>query len=604
MAEACPAYLFREPPRLPFRSARQTCPVCGSELTVQKTRERKVVSLLGEFIAHEWVLECLRCDNGAVWVSGELPRIVPEGCNVAFDLLVFVGKALFLRHRNSLEIKIELADRGIDISTSEIEFLGKKFVVCLAIAHRQADSRVRKAMEMNGGYVLHLDATCARNAPLLMTGLDSITDIVLGNIKLPSEKGEKIVPFLEDIKRRFGNPAASVHDMGAGILNAVANVFKGIPDFVCHYHFLRDIGKDLFGKEYDAIRKRLKKHGATSRLRYHARRLKLAIEENSSLFDNFNLSVENETLSGATDINLVPAVSAYSLIFWTLEGKNQGDGYGFPFDRPHLAFAQRLYAVHRKLKKIRDIPLRGEWRDNTPFYKLYRELDKIVSDPVLRRAIKEMKTKTAVFDELREAMQIAPESGKKGLNSPGSDEDIRTIEQRVRRFRKKFPADPQDCREKGYRKMVAQIDKYWEKLFADPIVVNAPNGKITIQPARTNNIMEQFFRDIKRGIRKKTGNNTMDKAFQTMLSDTPLVKNLENKQYLNILLNGRESLEELFAEIDAAMVRNNLKNAQANPDNIPSGIKKVIALKNFPEILVGMFLRTRQRGISNLILGQ
>ena len=91
----------------------------------------------------------------------------------------------------------------------------------------------------------------------------------------------------------------------------------------------------------------------------------------------------------------------------------------------------------------------------------------------------------------------------------------------------------------------------------------------------------------------------MDKAFQTMLSDTPLVKNLENKQYLNILLDGRESLEELFADIDAAMVRKKLNNAQANPDNIPPGIKKVIALKNFPEILAGMFLRARQRGISN-----
>ena len=37
-----------------------------------------------------------------------------------------------------------------------------------------------------------------------------------GNVKLPSEKADSIIPFLQDIKQRFGDPLASVHDMGAG----------------------------------------------------------------------------------------------------------------------------------------------------------------------------------------------------------------------------------------------------------------------------------------------------------------------------------------------------------------------------------------------------
>ena len=46
--------------------------------------------------------------------------------------------------------------------------------------------------------------------------------------------------------------------------------------------------------------------------------------------------------------------------------------------------------------------------------------------------------------------------------------------------------------------MIAQIDKYWDKLFADPITVNTPIGQVTIQPQRTNNLLERFFRDFKR----------------------------------------------------------------------------------------------------------
>jgi hypothetical protein len=88
--------------------------------------------------------------------------------------------------------------------------------------------------------------------------------------------------------------------MGPGILKAVAQVFPHTPDFICHYHFLRDIGNDLFGKDYDLIRKRLRKHGITSKLHYRARRLKPVIDDNSALMDAFHSDVQNEKLSYAS----------------------------------------------------------------------------------------------------------------------------------------------------------------------------------------------------------------------------------------------------------------------------------------------------------------
>jgi hypothetical protein len=38
----------------------------------------------------------------------------------------------------------------------------------------------------------------------LMTGIDAVLEIVLGNIKLPSEKAEGIVPFRRQLQACFG----------------------------------------------------------------------------------------------------------------------------------------------------------------------------------------------------------------------------------------------------------------------------------------------------------------------------------------------------------------------------------------------------------------
>ena len=37
-------------------------------------------------------------------------------------------------------------------------------------------------------------------------------------------------------------------------------------------------------------------------------------------------------------------------------------------------------------------------------------------------------------------------------------------------------------KDKGYQKMAQQMDKYWDKLFIDPIEVKTPHGKQWIQP--------------------------------------------------------------------------------------------------------------------------
>jgi hypothetical protein len=195
--ETMPSVLFPQAPVVRFAPEKDTCP-CGASLLVQKTRRKKVLSLIGPFIARETVARCALCSR--TFCSDTLLRLVASRSNVAYDVLVFVGQPLFRRHRNSQEIRAELIFRNVRLSISEIEYLGRKFVTYLAMGHHQATPRIRQAMEISGGYVLHLDAMHEGEAPALMTGMDSLSKIVLANVKLPSEHADHIVPFLRELQ--------------------------------------------------------------------------------------------------------------------------------------------------------------------------------------------------------------------------------------------------------------------------------------------------------------------------------------------------------------------------------------------------------------------
>jgi len=134
-----------------------------------------------------------------------------------------------------------------------------------------------------------------------------------------------------------------------------------------------------------------------------------------------------------------------------------------------------------------------------------------------------------------------------------------------------------------------EYDRY--RFFADPITVQTPSGPIQIQPQRTNNILEQFFRALKRANRRKTGNASSSRMLRTIIADTPLVRNLEKPIYTKILFNGKASLEEVFAEINIDTLREAFRKTQDSPEKIPSKLKPLIAMSDFPEKVVAMIKR-------------
>ena len=138
--------------------------------------------------------------------------------------------------------------------------------------------------------------------------------------------------------------------------------------------------------------------------------------------------------------------------------------------------------------------------------------------------------------------------------------------------------------------MLEQIDKYWEKLFADPLPVKSSEGIIYIQPQRTNNILERFFRSEKRRGRKKSGTASMGKVLKSLLAETPLVQNLNNAEYMKIILDGCSNLAERFSKIDSHLVQQKMAEANNNSGKILPAIKKLIRDSKFTQKIALLFL--------------
>jgi hypothetical protein len=368
-----------------------------------------------------------------------------------------------------------------------------------------------------------------------------------------------------------------VHDMGAAILNAVKEVFPGIPDYICHFHFLKDIGKDLFGHDYSTIRRHLKTHRIRSHLRKMAKGLKKAIDSDLDSLHCLNHYLESKALL-EPQTPLTPQVTTYLIISWILEAQNESHGFGFPFDRPHFDFYRRLREAYPELQELKQ-----KMTAEAPLLPLV-PISTTLIDKALVSTVLRMQEKVRIFDQLRSAMRIAQPNSQSGLNDEG-DADITTIKARVTAFRHSEEIKELSATTIAYRKMIKQIDKYWDKLFADPIQVITKEGVVTLQPQRTNNILEQFFRYLKRQDRKRSGNHALTKTLKTMFAQTPLVKNLDNPQYMEIILNGKATLAERFAEIDIVKIRKTFAEEQKVMQQYPKRMTEVFKIPHLPEQL-------------------
>lgn len=594
-AQLAPGKLFKQIPMLPFRAEQKNCPVDKEPLHVLKTGERTIKSIgIGTFKAHHTMLYCKHHPELGFWCSDELAQLAPDNNNVAYNVIVAVGKLRFMENRQVDEIKKILFNKhGVDISMSEIETLIDKFIFYVAAVHQQSIHLIREQIKAQGGYILHIDATCEGDSPKLVSSVDSVSGFVLYSAKISSENKDEIAAFLKQIYLYFGRPHAVVSDMSQAIHAAVVKIFGNIPHYICHFHFLAAIGKLLFKKEHNALRKALSKAGISGKLKA----IRNLISKNFAALSSNDIEKYLATPEKLGTTNEATEMLVYYLILWILDHVSEGNGYGFPFDQRYLNFYERLQAGQTLLNEVKTYY--ATTADNDAMvWKLYHLIQTIVADSALKSTVTLFKTKLSVFSQLRQALAVAPQSTSNGLRQSSEDascQELKKIKTAVESFMQSLEQQINQTNDKALRSSFTSVKermlKYWDKLFADPFIVEVNGEKKMFFIHRTNNIMEQQFRLFAYRYRRVHGNRSIRRNLENIPEYLPLVANLKNPDYVKLVFCDESNMAKKFSEIDVEIIRTMVTKHHNKKKNLVSNKikRKVLRQAQFKNQLKSAF---------------
>jgi len=477
---------------------------------------------------------------------------VKPGCNYGYECLVEIGKLRYLQKRQIKEIQHIMNTRyGIPISVTQVRRLCYQFLLYLGRYHYSHVGRINESISKNGGYVLHIDSTCEGCKPHLLTCIDSLSGYVLYSQKISGENEIELAIIFKRVKSLFWIPLAIVHDMGAGINKACAIVFPGVLQVICHFHLLRDIGKDLFEAEYRQLQKKLSKKKIYAKIRYQIKSLEKAIGSSQEAEELLQRIKKQEILSS---VELLRGI-LYGDLLSLKSHEYSGKGYGFPFDRPKVYYYHSVIEIYKQLELFDTKYFSWDDKQKSRFYEIINVLQKVVADKPLRKMVKKLEDKIVIFDELRQIMRIALPADKHGLNDSGNiknPDELNQMEVKLNNYVDKLKdlVDKYATESKQLKGVIVQLEKYWDKIFTRPITVNNGIMEKTIIPQRTNNISEQFYRKLKQLFRRLHGRRHVNKDLVFLPEEITLIENLKNKDYIHDILGSMDTLADKFADLD------------------------------------------------------
>ena len=542
-----------------FRSPDGSCCICSGVFRVLKTQKTTIISLkYGIFYAVETLLFCPehKYDGNSIikYDSPELNEIVPPYSNYAYDVSVHIGLSRFLHHKQKSEIQQELKiEFGIKISDSGITHLSDNFLIYCRCVHELASVRIKEVQDKRGGYILHIDATVEEDSDMVFVGMNSVNGWILHSRKIKSESHEEIIPALEDIKNRFGEPLAIKRDMGKGMALAVSEVFSNKPDKICHFHFSRDIGKDILSDQYDLIRKFLIENKIKTSLRKLAD--DLITEINSGGYD-VNITFDSIVNCKLSELKNNKPVYVYAIVSWILHYPKDGDGLGFPFDLPYVSLYERCCTARKIVERL--ILLLAELKT---VYKPLIQLKKILMDmdnQEVKLVHEKMDFGRKLFARLRGILRIESESVPlSSVLETETDEIVCKMEQELEAFKnelyKNLLNDKSQVREKKI--IFDHLERYKDKLFLTNFRVDSNDPSKDIIMERTNNIEEQQFRKFKRNQRRIHGNRDVGHDLNFYGSYLPIVWNLNHDEYIKNVYGSMENIPVVFSQVPYEMFK-------------------------------------------------
>lgn len=522
-------------PRIEFAPDAERCPACDGDLTVQKTRVRTVVTLgEGKFEARESIAECDGAGCPDLGAEG-LRQLVPPRQRYGYDLIVHVGLSRYIGGRQREEIRAELRDgHGIELSDGTVTNLCDRFLVALERLHLERAPALRAAMV--GGYPLHLDATCEQGRGGLFVLMDGWRGWVLNAARIPTEHPDHLQPVVDETVALFGDPVATVRDLGSAMHAAVERLRRrGIPDLACHYHFLAAVGTKLLKDPYGSLREAIRRSGVRSDLHALLRELRKQRQPEG-----------HESRSGVREELL-------ALVLWVLEGDGRKDPV-FPFGLPHLNFVRRCERVAEQAEQW--VPSPHTDAERRALQRMRALRAQLCRKRSVAQATALLDERAEPFRELRNILRLTIAELPRG-DVRYQQPHLPVIELRrlaamkaeLQRYKEELDQRAGD----GSPHAVVQdyLQRYGAHLFGHPARYD-DDGHISAVVARTNNVLEHLFGSEKQALRRRLGRAHLARDLQQQPAQAAFVANLRHSSYVRVLCGSLDNLAQAFAQLDSA----------------------------------------------------
>jgi hypothetical protein len=491
---------------------------------------------------------------------------VKAGQKYGYDLIVQVGLLRYLSGLQREEILNALGnEHGIELSAGSVSALCDRFLIYFEALHVARSPSIRQAL---GEYPLHLDATCERGKGGLFVCIDGWKSWVLWAARVPSESADNLAPVIEKTVHLFGQPVATVRDMGTGVARSVESLRKaGIPDLICHYHFLAAVGRSLFKTLYDKLRKMIRQSGCRAEMR--------------TLFRDLKTHSSFDRKKGR--FGLVPIRNELkALVLWILKDDGHSDA-PFPFALPHFDFAKRCRHVDERIEQWIRLPRKAtETRAIECLQHLVKRFENV---PRFSATIKELDARWTAFCELRDVLRLSKAELPRG--------DIRTMQtqlpalemlrlQQIKQAVEQYTSHIEKhvaAKKKAAKRsktaagiILSYLQQYYPFLFGHPLKQDE-QGCVVAIVERTNNVAEHFFGKEKQQLRRRVGRGQLGRDLDDQPAQVALVANLRDPEYVHHLVGSIEKLPEAFADLSNAILPEQLT---LNRENRNSQLHRIL----------------------------
>ena len=586
-------------------SADTECPVCGSFMSTSKTSLRHIQTMvLGKvdiMEQHRWCPNgCRDADEQLIHHRSEsLFLLVKPGCNIGYDVECYIGRQIFIENRQAIEVHKELQKHNLDISLSEVYHLADKFLDHLEGVHFDSAEQLRNEMMKNGGYVAHIDATCDKGRGSTFVVLSGWDRWALIAGRIDTEHHESITPLLQRARDIFGAPVGFMRDMGKAMQKAIdsttSSLTKKPGEFVCHFHFGKDVGKDILYHDHEALLSLFRKAKLKKKLQDYIKTLSELLKGKpvERMVTEWAQSKEVRVPAGDEGLAVIRSFAQRILDYGHDESMKK-----FPFTRPYLELYDRCCSINTKLNKEM---VAGKHAGNTKKYiiRLQKILLTITESDDFRLVANIIREKATIFDRLRSVLRLDSEDG---CISKADEAEIdpaalahmeRDFEDLIKDLKEQQNHQVNNNTKKTIDIILTHIEEHGKYLWGHKKSMVTSEGDTVIRYVhRTNNVLECYFRPAKRNIRRRGGCADVGYALEHTKASIFYIGNLMSQNYLDIVYGGSlDNLQNRFALYD---IIHSVNHERVDEDSfsatkrgsLSSSEKRIIRSKKYLENVV------------------